>query len=149
MTKRTCNLLWAGFACSVFLLTFEKPASGQSQTAGFADFESYVQSVQSNHKAPFDRDGTLLPEGGAQALLKGQAEAQAHVQAQGAKATAPAKISPYLAPTASCTPPGRIRAMESACRSGHKQLRSDAYLQDGPASGAGGPCGPPVSNGAS
>ena len=91
MTKRTCSPLRAGFVCSVFLLTFGRPASAQNQVAEFKDFQSYVQWIQSNHKAPFDRDGALMPEGGAQVLLKGQAEARSRA----AKATAPAKTPAF------------------------------------------------------
>ena len=90
MTKRTCSPLRAGFVCSVFLLTFGRPACAQNQVAEFKDFQSYVQWIQSNHKAPFDRDGALMPEGGAQALLKGQAEARARAAVVAAPAKTPA-----------------------------------------------------------
>ncbi len=42
-------------------------ASAQS-TAPFTDFSSYVHWMQKNHKAPFDRDGAVMPPGAAAAL---------------------------------------------------------------------------------
>lgn len=42
-------------------------ASAQS-TAPFTDFSSYVHWMQKHHKAPFDRDGAVMPPGAAAAL---------------------------------------------------------------------------------
>jgi hypothetical protein len=42
-------------------------ASAQS-TAPFTDLSSYVHWMQKNHKAPFDRDGAVMPPGAAAAL---------------------------------------------------------------------------------
>ena len=62
-------------------LAFGLPVRGQEK-APFKDLPSYVKWVQSKHKAPFDRDGAVLPPGSAK-LLKEQAHlAAATVQIQ-------------------------------------------------------------------
>jgi hypothetical protein len=84
MTKRTFGLLWAVFVFSLVFLLCGELAGAQTQVAPFKDFPSYVQWMQKNHKAPFDRDGAVIPPGGRQALMKSQAAARA------ARASAPA-----------------------------------------------------------
>lgn len=58
-------------ATGVLMCTQAAHAAGPVQA--FPDLQSYVQYVQKLHKAPFDRDGSVLPPGGAQALAKKQA----------------------------------------------------------------------------
>jgi hypothetical protein len=83
MSKRTAGLVWAVFVFSLAFLLCGQLVSAQNQAAPFKDISTYVQWVQKDHKAPFDRDGAALPPGGRQALLKSQAAARA------AKAAAP------------------------------------------------------------
>ena len=75
MTNRASSsgsfpLWWVGFAVLLACLLFVPPASAQNQktVAPFTDFPSYVKYVASHHKAPFDRDGSVLPQGAAKAL---------------------------------------------------------------------------------
>src|ERR1700721_861701 len=76
MTKKAFSLLWAGLGSSLtFLLCGQ--TSAQTPTAPFKDLTSYVQWMQKNHKAPFDRDGAVFPKGGAQTLMKAQVAAPA------------------------------------------------------------------------
>jgi hypothetical protein len=44
----------------------------------FKNLSTYVKWVQSNHKAPFDRDGSILPAGGAAGLQKAQPQSLSH-----------------------------------------------------------------------
>jgi hypothetical protein len=87
MSKRTSGLFWAVFVFSLAFLLCGQLVSAQNQAAPFKDFSTYLQWMQKNHKAPFDRDGAALPPGGRQALLKSQAAARA------AKATAPLTLA--------------------------------------------------------
>lgn len=89
MTKRAFGLLWAVFVFSLVFLLCGQSASAQTQVAPFKDFPTYVQWMQKNHRAPFDRDGAVMPQGGRQALLKSQAAARA------ARASAPATSVTY------------------------------------------------------
>jgi hypothetical protein len=66
---------------------FGQSANAQKQVAGFKDFESYVQWMKTNHKAPFDRDGAVMQKSGAQALMKSQAAAREALAAGAAKTT--------------------------------------------------------------
>jgi hypothetical protein len=77
MTKKSLGLLWACFVVSLAFLLSGQSASAQKQVAPFKDFPSYVKWMQKNHRAPFDRDGAILPHGGAHALMKAQAVARA------------------------------------------------------------------------
>lgn len=84
MTKK---LLPAILGCAVTAL-WSQQASAQTVVAPFKDFQGYVQWVQKNHKAPFDRDGAAFPQGGAQKLLKAQAAARGAQAAAAAAAKA-------------------------------------------------------------
>jgi hypothetical protein len=88
MTKKAFSLLWAVLGSSLtFLLCGQ--TSAQTPAAPFKDLTSYVQWMQKNHKAPFDRDGAVFPHGGAQTLMKAQAAARvAQAAAPAAKASA-------------------------------------------------------------
>ena len=88
MTKRIFGLLWAFFVFSLASLFCGQSASAQTQVAPFSDFPSYVKWMKANHKAPFDRDGAVMPQGGAQALQKSQAKAKAALEASASKTTA-------------------------------------------------------------
>src|SRR5690349_19752471 len=77
---RAALLPVGAFACT-------HAASAASPVKAFSDLESYVQFVQSLHKAPFERDGSVLPPGGAQALVRKQAAMRA------AGVAAPAVVS--------------------------------------------------------
>jgi hypothetical protein len=88
MTKKAFSLLWAVLGSSLtFLLCGQ--TSAQTPTAPFKDLASYVQWMQKHHKAPFDRDGAVFPQGGAHTLMKAQAAARA------ARAAAPARASAF------------------------------------------------------
>src|ERR1700738_652713 len=43
-------------------------AARAQQMTAFKDLTAYVKWVQSKHKAPFDRDGSVLPQGAAKGL---------------------------------------------------------------------------------
>ena len=88
MNERLSGLVRIGLALCV-CTTFALQAANAAVSAPFVDLESYVQFVQKQHKAPFDRDGSLLPPGGAQALLKKQ------VAAREARAAAPALTTSF------------------------------------------------------
>jgi hypothetical protein len=51
-----------------------QPANAQNK-APFSGLDSYVKWMQRHHKAPFDRDGSALPPGGAKALRDAGAKA--------------------------------------------------------------------------
>ncbi|HEY6265527.1 MAG TPA: hypothetical protein VIW93_12045 [Candidatus Acidoferrum sp.] len=51
-----------------------QPANAQNKPP-FSDLPSYVKWMQGHHKAPFDRDGSVLPTGGAKTLRAAQAKA--------------------------------------------------------------------------
>jgi hypothetical protein len=77
MSKSVSGFVLSGAVfAAVGALGGAAPAQSAS-LAAFTSLESYVQHVQSLHKAPFDRDGSVLPPGGAQALAKKQAAARA------------------------------------------------------------------------
>jgi hypothetical protein len=82
MTRRISNVLRAALTLSVGTLVCTQPGNAASPVVPFSNLQSYVQYVQNLHKAPFDRDGSVLPPGGAQALLKKQAAMrEAHASA--------------------------------------------------------------------
>jgi hypothetical protein len=56
-------------------------ARAQHPTA-FKNMASYVAYVNKHHKAPFDRDGAVIPQGGAKALLERQAKAREEAAAK-------------------------------------------------------------------
>jgi hypothetical protein len=70
MSKHVSRLLRVSIAFSIGTVVGTGSAGAANQPVAFPDLESYVQFVQRLHKAPFDRDGSILPPGGAQALLK-------------------------------------------------------------------------------
>jgi hypothetical protein len=72
---------------SVGAFVCTQAASAAGPVKAFTNLESYVQYVQKLHKAPFERDGSVLPPGGAQALARKQAAMRA------AGAAAPAVVS--------------------------------------------------------
>lgn len=57
---------------AVFFVLLVTLVGGQAaraqQTTAFKDLTAYVKWVQSKHKAPFERDGSVLPQGAAKAL---------------------------------------------------------------------------------
>jgi hypothetical protein len=71
------DVLRAALALSVGTFVCAQPTHAASPVGPFTSLQSYVQYVQKLHKAPFDRDGSELPPGGAQALAKKQAAARA------------------------------------------------------------------------
>jgi hypothetical protein len=75
MSKRTSGLVWVAFVFSLAFLVCGQLASAQSQKAPFTDFTSYMQWMQKNHKAPFFRDGAVIPPQGRQALAKSRGAA--------------------------------------------------------------------------
>jgi hypothetical protein len=70
--------LHAKLLIGAFALLFAAPLWAQTasvqKVTPFADFPSYVKWIQKNHKAPFDRDGAVIPTGGAKALREAQAK---------------------------------------------------------------------------
>jgi hypothetical protein len=86
MNKRMLDVLRAALL-SVGAFVSTQAASAASPVKAFTSLESYVQYVQNLHKAPFERDGSVLPQGGAQALARKQAAMRA------AGASAPAVVS--------------------------------------------------------
>jgi len=52
-------------------------AARAQQPTAFKDMKSYVAYVNKHHKAPFDRDGAVMPPGGAKTLMERQAKARA------------------------------------------------------------------------
>jgi hypothetical protein len=83
MTTPVLRLSRAALALLVCNSLSIQTGAAASQVGEFTDLESYVQSIQKLHKAPFDRDGSVLPPGGAQALLKKQAAIrESHALAQ-------------------------------------------------------------------
>jgi hypothetical protein len=81
------QLLAVIVACACMLLLSQQASAKPL----FTDLPSYVQWVQKNHKAPFDRDGAAFPPGGAKALIKEQAAARG----ARAAALAAATTTPY------------------------------------------------------
>jgi hypothetical protein len=63
----TAGRLGIALTSLLIALLWGSLASAQS-TAPFTDFSSYVHWMQKNHKAPFDRDGAVMPPGAAAAL---------------------------------------------------------------------------------
>jgi hypothetical protein len=75
MNTKPLGYLRMGFVATLTSLLWAQSASTQNQqnsAVPFKDFASYVQWVQKHHKAPFDRDGAVLPPGGAKALSGSQ-----------------------------------------------------------------------------
>jgi hypothetical protein len=83
MNKRLLGILRSSFVFSVGTIVCIQAAHAAKSVGPFTDLASYVSFVQKSHKAPFDRDGSVLPPAGAQALAKRQAEVRA------ARASAP------------------------------------------------------------
>ncbi len=70
MLQRSVGLL---SAAGVFtLLVLSSGAVPAHELPPFKDLASYVTWMKQNHKAPFDRDGAVLPPGGARALTRAQ-----------------------------------------------------------------------------
>jgi hypothetical protein len=86
MNKRKLDF-WRAALVSVGTFMCTQAANAASPVKAFTSIDSYVQYVQKLHKAPFDRDGSLLPPGGAQALARKQAAMRA------AGASAPSIVS--------------------------------------------------------
>jgi hypothetical protein len=72
MTQRAFGFLWA---ISAVALMISLPEAAEAHPPPFKDFATYVSWMQKRHKAPFDRDAAVLPEGGAQRLLRARAAA--------------------------------------------------------------------------
>src|SRR5262249_4813896 len=77
MKKQSMGLLQVSFAFATGALACAQPVKAASHLDAFTDLESYVQYIQKLHKAPFDRDGSVLPPGGAEALAKKHAAMRA------------------------------------------------------------------------
>src|SRR3981189_2829030 len=86
MNKRMF-VFWRAACLSGGPLVCTQAADAATPLKAFTSIDSYVQYVQKLHKAPFDRDGSLLPPGGAQALARKQAAMRA------AGASAPSIVS--------------------------------------------------------
>jgi hypothetical protein len=75
----------------ILVLLFAVPLWAQNanvqKPTPFKDFPSYVQWMRKIHKAPFDRDGSVMPTGGAKALQEAQAKKHT-LEAVNAAATA-------------------------------------------------------------
>ncbi len=59
----------------IVVVALSSQTTNAQNTAPFTDMPSYVKWMQSHHKAPFDRDGAVMPPGGAKALRAAQAAA--------------------------------------------------------------------------
>jgi hypothetical protein len=68
--------LRAGILGFLGILMCAQWSSAFARTAPFQDVASYVAWVNKYHRAPFDRDGAVIPAGGAKTLLRTQAEAR-------------------------------------------------------------------------
>ena len=77
MIQRTVSLSAVG----AFTLLALSSGAVWGHAPPFNDFASYVSWMQKNHKAPFDRDGAALPQGGAQKLLRARPPAPHAAQA--------------------------------------------------------------------
>jgi hypothetical protein len=75
--KFNAKLIRAAFAALLPIFLWAQPATAQTATAQtataqevkpFKDFKSYVTYVAKNHKAPFDRDGAVIPPAAAKSL---------------------------------------------------------------------------------
>src|SRR6202045_3386052 len=78
VTLSRAKTLHAKLLIGAFTLLFAAPLWAQTASvqkpAPFADLPSYVHWMQIHHKAPFDRDGAVIPPGGAKALRERQAK---------------------------------------------------------------------------
>ncbi|MBV8911364.1 MAG: hypothetical protein JOZ89_11460 [Gammaproteobacteria bacterium] len=64
------------------------PQWARAASSPFSSLSSYVTWIQKHHKAPFDRRGAGIPQGGAQELIRAQASARAeHAAAEAAAST--------------------------------------------------------------
>lgn len=70
-------------AALVFLVAgfFWGDVAKAQEPTPFKNLGAYVKYVQKHHKAPFDRDGAVMPPGGAKALAAKQAKARAEAAA--------------------------------------------------------------------
>jgi hypothetical protein len=67
------RVVLTGFAMSLLLAG----GAAAQQPNAFKDFKSYVAYVANNHKAPFDRDGSVIPTDKAKQFLEHQAKLRA------------------------------------------------------------------------
>jgi hypothetical protein len=74
MTQRVFGFLRV--TLGVWLMSVCCAAAWAHSAPPFRDLPSYLAWMQKNHKAPFDRDGAVMPPGGAQKLLRAQAAAR-------------------------------------------------------------------------
>ncbi len=74
MYKRLSALLRAGIVLPTGMLMSAQVADAAGSPGAFSDIQAYVQYVQKLHKAPFNRDGVVLPRGAAQSIIKKHAE---------------------------------------------------------------------------
>ena len=78
VTSSRTKTLHAKLLIGTLTLLFASPLWAQTASvqkpAPFTDFSGYVKWIQRNHKAPFDRDGAVIPPGGAKALREAQAK---------------------------------------------------------------------------
>src|ERR1700730_5002282 len=78
VTLSRAKTLHAKLLIGEFALLFAPPLWAQTPSvqkpAPFTDFPSYVKWMQIHHKAPFDRDGAVIPPGGAKDLRETQAQ---------------------------------------------------------------------------
>jgi hypothetical protein len=66
-------MLKATLVSGAVLLLISVPLRAQTgKSAPFTDFPSYVAWMEKNHKAPFNRNGAVMPPGGAKALQEAQ-----------------------------------------------------------------------------
>ena len=76
MGKRLSGLVRVGITCIAGTFLSVNAAGAADRLEAFVDLDSFVQYVQKLHKAPFDREGAILPPGGVAALARQQSAAR-------------------------------------------------------------------------
>ena len=77
-SSKAINVSWMGVAIAVPLSAVLGVQTLSAQEAKpFKDFNSYVSYVAKNHKAPFDRDGAVIPPAASKALAAKHTKAAA------------------------------------------------------------------------
>jgi hypothetical protein len=72
--KTRCAKLLSGAFALLFAVPLWAQTARVQKPTPFKDFPGYVQWMRKIHKAPFDRDGSVLPTEGAKALREAQAK---------------------------------------------------------------------------
>jgi hypothetical protein len=77
-SSKAIDVSWMGVAVALPLSAFLGAQTLSAQEAKpFKDFNSYVSYVAKNHKAPFDRDGAVIPPAASKALAAKHTKAAA------------------------------------------------------------------------